>query len=183
MVIRRLFCYQIAIRLLRLKLKRKRNLRHTECIRNLVSAPAIISVLQWDFVQLYLTRMHSSRMCTVRSSSCLSRGGLPQRMLGYHHPPGSRPPWTRHPPGSRHPPTRHPPLGADPPDQATTPPPERMTDTCKNITFATSLRTVMIIVVLRNIAHLHPIVNNFATTLDCQYHSMKHRTTDKTPTK
>ena len=44
--------------------------------------------------------MHSSGMRTVRSSSRLSRGGLPQCMLRYQPPPGSSPsdqapPWER----------------------------------------------------------------------------------------
>ena len=57
-----------------------------------------------------VTRMHSSKIRTICSSSHLSRGGGVQ---------------------SRHPPA--------PPDQA---PPCGQTDTCKNITFATSLQTV-----------------------------------------
>ena len=88
---------------------------------------------------------------------------------GSRHPPGPGTPQTRHSPGSRHPPrpvTRH--AGIPPAMHAgiahpletcckpcsdttckacwdTTPPVDRMTDTCKNITFATSLRTVIMI--------------------------------------
>ena len=46
-------------------------------------------------IYIIRTRMHSSGMLTVRSSSRLSGGGLPQCMLGY--PPGGRPPQSRHP--------------------------------------------------------------------------------------
>ena len=75
-------------------------------------------------------------MRTVRSSGRLSQGDLPQCMLGYQPPPGTRrPPGTRHPHG-----TWHPPGSGTPRDQA---PPCGQTDTCKNITFATSLRTVI----------------------------------------
>ena len=65
-------------------------------------------------------------------------------------PPGARtPPWSMHPPradphGSRHPPAaRH--AGIPPAMHAgiAPPPVNRITDTCKNITFATSLRTVI----------------------------------------
>ena len=53
-------------------------------------------------------RMHSSRMCTVRSSSRLSRGVCLSACWDTN-PPGTRPPpKTRHPPGTRHP------RGADP---------------------------------------------------------------------
>ena len=45
----------------------------------------------------FLTRMHSSRMRTARSSSrLLGEGCLPHCMLGYTHPPGvglETPPW------------------------------------------------------------------------------------------
>ena len=62
-------------------------------------------------------------------------GDLPQCMLG-HHPPPEQTPQTRHPHGIR-------PPGPGPPYQA---PREQtpcgQTDTCENITFATSLRTV-----------------------------------------
>ena len=59
---------------------------------------------------IILTRMHSSRMRTVRNSS---------RLLGGEGVPG---------PGGQTPP----------------PPVNRMTDRCKNIAFATSLRTVKV---------------------------------------
>ena len=137
--------------------------------------------------------MHSSRMRTIRNSSCLLLGGL-------HTPPESRSPRSRHLPQSRHPKGVDPP-GADTPRSrlpcckacwdttcnacwdstppcckacwdttcnacwdstyppasrhagippamhaGIAPPPtlrvDRITDTCKNITFATSLRTV-----------------------------------------
>ena len=60
--------------------------------------------------------MHSSRMCTVCSSSHLCGGGLPQCMLGYQppwtRPPGTPPPWDQAPP-------RADPLGpGTPPEQA-----------------------------------------------------------------
>ena len=103
--------------------------------------------------QTLKTRMHSSRIRTVRSSSRLSRGrgGLPQCMLGYQpphpwsRPPGSRPPRDQTPPRSRHPWSRHPPGTRLPRGQNPSPHPlgDRMTDTCKNITFTTSLRTVI----------------------------------------
>ena len=91
--------------------------------------------------------MHSSRMRTVRSSSRLSRGGLPQCRADTprsRHPPGTRPDT---PAGSRHPPEQTPPEQTPPP--GTRPdPPCGQTDACKNITFATSLRTVKISVML-----------------------------------
>ena len=50
------------------------------------------------------TRMHSSRMRTVRSSSRLSWGGcLPQCMLGYQPTPQQTPLGADPPPRSRHP--------------------------------------------------------------------------------
>ena len=104
-----------------------------------------------------ITRMHSSGMRTVCSSSRLSWGGLPQRMLGYH--PLGAAPRTRHPqrPVARHagiPPAMHagiaPPwrpaarhAGIPPARHAGIPSPCGQTDTFKNITFATSLRTVI----------------------------------------
>ena len=58
-----------------------------------------------DINSLIETRMHSSRMRTVRSSSRLSGGGLPQCMLGYQPPPDQAhtspdqaPPWEHTPP-------------------------------------------------------------------------------------
>ena len=73
--------------------------------------------------------MHSSRMCTVHNSSRLPGGsasvhaGIPPPDQA---PPGADPPSRADPPGTRHP---HPPPG--------------QTDRCRNITFATSLRTVI----------------------------------------
>ena len=68
-------------------------------------------------------------MRTVRNSSrLLSGAGSPQ-------PPGAGTPL---PPAARH-------AGIPPAGIANPPPVDRMTDTCKNITFATSLRTVMMV--------------------------------------
>ena len=74
---------------------------------------------------IIITRMHSSRMRTARSSS--RPGGV-----------SISPPRTRHPPQSRHPPPEQtpprdqaPPL---PPPRSRHPPVDRMTDTCENIT-------------------------------------------------
>ena len=55
-------------------------------------------------------------MRTVRSSSRLSRGGLPQCMLGYN-PPGADPPQDQAPPPGPEPPTMGPgcPPGSRPP--------------------------------------------------------------------
>ena len=110
--------------------------------------------------QLIRTRMHSSGMRTVRSSSRLSLGGIclsacwdttprlgtprpgtPQDQAPLHGP-GT--PLDQAPPRSR-PPGPGTPLEADTPrDQAPSRsrPPCGQTDTCKNITFATSLGTV-----------------------------------------
>ena len=85
-------------------------------------------------MKLQTTRMHSSRMRTVRSSSHLSGEGLPQ-----YTPPVADPPR----PGTP---------GADPPDQAH-PSPCGQKHTCKNITFATSLRTVNIPTVCLHFLH------------------------------
>ena len=73
-----------------------------------------------------LTRMHSSRMRTVRNSSRLP-GGCTCRGVG-RYPPPSRytPPWT-----------------------------EWLTDRCKNITFTTSFRTVKIVKLLLTNLHIH----------------------------
>ena len=105
------------------------------------------------------TRMHSSRMRTVRNSSRLHSGGL-------HTPPAAGTP------PEQTPQSRHIPLGADAPLEQTprgtgsppradppcckacwdttcnacwdsTPPVNRIMDTCKNITFATSLQMVI----------------------------------------
>ena len=111
--------------------------------------------------------MHSSRKRTVRSSGRLrgvnggggvcSGGSLPKCMLGYtlpweQTPPRADTPLSRHPSeqtppkadplGSTHPPGAYTPLSRHPPKQ--TPPVNRITDRCKNITFATFLRTVII---------------------------------------
>ena len=80
------------------------------------------------------TRMHSSRMRTARSSSRLGGGSPPGTPLRSRPSPGSRSPCDQAPPGTRHPPHR--------PD---TPPVNRITDTCKNITFKQlRLRAVII---------------------------------------
>ena len=110
------------------------------------------------------TRMHSSRMLTVCSSSCVLGGGhLPQCMLGYTPPtrpgppapgpgdtlarplnlssgygPGETPGQTpQHPPwvwAWR--PSSQTPQPPPPWVWATRPPVNKMTDTCKNITYA-----------------------------------------------
>ena len=67
------------------------------------NSPRIVSCLEF---YTKITRMHSSRMRTARSSGRPGGGGVSTR-----HPPGSRPP-----PRSRHPPVN------------------RITDACKNIT-------------------------------------------------
>ena len=85
------------------------------------------------------TRMHSSRMCTVRNSSRLLSGGSPHPRS--RHPPQSRPPRTD-------PPKEQTSLGAHLPRckacwdttcnacwDSTPLPVNRITDTCKNITF------------------------------------------------
>ena len=104
--------------------------------------------------------MHSSRMRTVRNSSHLLLGG------SSWPPPEAGTPLEQAPPQSRHPPRAGTFPEQAPPPEADMPPPEtcckacwdttcnacwdstpplvnRITDTCKNITFATSLRTVM----------------------------------------
>ena len=70
------------------------------------------------------TGMHSSRMRTVRSSSCLSPGGSASVHAGIPTPPDHAHTPDHAPPGTRHTPTRG------------------QTHACENITFATSLRTV-----------------------------------------
>ena len=122
---------------------------------------------------IFKIRMHSSRMRTVRSSSrggvCLSAcwdTNPPSRQPPDQAPPGSRPLCSRHPRLTRHPweqtpsPTRHSlvadlsaadtPTGPGTPWEQTPPRPDTPlpcgpTHTCKNITFATSLRTVNIL--------------------------------------
>ena len=91
--------------------------------------------------------MHSSRMRTVHSSSRLFRGDLPQCMLGY--PPGADTPPNQAPaPRVVTPRDQAPPRKQTLRDQAppwTRHPPCGQTDTCKNIAFVTSLRTVITI--------------------------------------
>ena len=102
-------------------------------------------------IKATLTRMHSSRMRTVHSSSRLSRGGSASVHAGIP-PPRSRPsggqgtpPQEQTPPGTRHPPrpgtprwSRHSPRADTPPwDQEhapsnQVPPCGQKTDTCKN---------------------------------------------------
>ena len=83
-------------------------------------------------INIYLTRMHSSRIRTVRSSSHFCRGVSASVHAGIPIPPGSRQPPLLGPglpgPGTHTPESRH------PPDQAP-PPPSGQTDACKNITF------------------------------------------------
>ena len=99
-------------------------------ILNLVAVTAVVRThptgMHSSCIKLNnITRMHSSRMHTARSSSC--PGGVSTR-----HPPGSRPPG----PGT--------PREQTPPDQALPreqtppgsrhPPVDRITDACENIT-------------------------------------------------
>ena len=89
--------------------------------------------------------MHSSRMRTVRNSSRLL-GGSASVHAGIPPPP---------PPGPGTPPWEHTPPAADPLGPGSPPPPRSrhhfpradhpcgQTGSCKNITFATSLRTVI----------------------------------------
>ena len=83
------------------------------------------------YVLTLKTRMHSSRMRTVRSSSRLSGGVFLSACWDTTTPPGRHPPpsWRQPPPDQAPPGSRHPPCG--------------QTHACKNITFATSLRTVI----------------------------------------
>ena len=85
------------------------------------------------------TRMHSSRIRTVRSSSRLSRGGGVCLSACWD----TSPPRTRHPPGADPPPKDQ----APPPPVADTPREQRspcgQIQASENITFATSLRTVI----------------------------------------
>ena len=71
-----------------------------------------------------LTRMHSSRMCTARSSS--HPGGSPPGSPWTRHPPGPGTPWTRYPqdqaPPEQAPPRSRPNRDQTPPKQAQTPP-------------------------------------------------------------
>ena len=77
---------------------------------------------------------------------CIPVGCVPSAPVaispgGRHPPPEQTPPRSRHThTQSRHPGCRHP-LGADTPQEQT--PPCGQTHACKNIIFATSLRTVM----------------------------------------
>ena len=81
---------------------------------------------------IYNTRMHSSGMRTICSSSRLSWGGLPQCMLGYQ-PPGRRPPDQAPGPGTpRTPPPEQTPLIAHTPE--TRHPPETCCKACRDTT-------------------------------------------------
>ena len=108
---------------------------------------------------LIATRVHSSGMRTVCSSSCLSRGGgLSQCMLGYQ-PPREQTPLEQAPPGPGTPLETCCKTCRDTTCNAcwdSTPPGDLLqgmlgyhprhcgqTHTCKNITFATSLQTVI----------------------------------------
>ena len=73
------------------------------CLRSLDDVFVFLGFAEMKIKQTIQTRMHSSRMRTVCSSSRLSRGGMPQCMLAYQ-PPGADPPRTRH-----HPPDQNPP--------------------------------------------------------------------------
>ena len=65
-----------------------------------------------------------AKVIFLHLSVILSRGGLPQCMLGYH-PLGPGTPQSRHPPGTRHPPWEQTPPEQTPPEQ--TPPGTRHT--------------------------------------------------------
>ena len=93
-------------------------------------------------------RIHSSRMCTVLSSSHLSRGVCLSACLDTN-PPGPDPqdqaPPLDQTPRDQAPPWKQTPRPGIPPGQTPLGPGTPLygkTDTCKNITFATSLRTV-----------------------------------------
>ena len=125
-------------------------------------------------------------MRTVRNSSrLLSGGGLhtppeQEALPRSRHPLEQAPPQSRHPSWSRQPPpqkqtpqSRHPPPCCKACWDTTcnaywdsTPPPNRITDTCKNITFATSLRTV--IKLFRNKGQIR-ILNRKNSDLDWYY--------------
>ena len=103
------------------------------------------------------TRMHSSRMRAVRSSSHLSRRGDSASVHAGIPTPQTRPPWEQAPPPEQThphsleqgPPDPTPqdqasPQSRYPPDQAPPPSPRGQTHACENITFAASLRTVII---------------------------------------
>ena len=75
-----------------------------------------MTIFSYHMTQTFKTRMHSSRMHTVRSSSRLSRGGSASVHAGIPKPPG-----TNHPPRSRTP------LEQEPPQGAGTPPVDRQT--------------------------------------------------------
>ena len=121
--------------------------------------------------------MHSSRMRTVRSSSRFSWRGMSASVHAeIPTPRDDVPPGTMHPPGSctspflgtRHPPGPCTPLPQDHASPGTMHPPRGHTDTCKNITFATSLRTVIIAVLRTSTAHDLTLyhVSTYSTFLD-----------------
>ena len=87
-----------------------------------------------DLWMTLTTRIHSSRMHTIRSSSLL-RGGCVPALRGVCSQTGSAPSGGACSLGSMLP-------GGYPSMHWGRPPMNRMTDRCKNITFATLLRTV-----------------------------------------
>ena len=86
------------------------------------------------------TRMHSSRMRTVRNSSNLLSGGGLHTYPQEQTPPGAGTPWSRHLPPKQAPPRSRPPRAGTPPLDTCC---KACWDTCKNITFATLLLTVI----------------------------------------
>ena len=121
------------------------------------------------------TRMHTSRKRTVRKSiHLLSEGAGWRPPLEQAPPPGAdpAPPQSSPPPGPGTPQEQAPPGPAPPLETCckacwdttcnacwdSTPPMNRMTDRCKNITFATSLRTVIIFFTRLKELHLPPLV-------------------------
>ena len=90
-------------------------------------------------ITVNITRMHSSRMITARSSSRVYGGSppgtpwdhIPRDQAPPHdqaptlrssHPPGNRPPQYQAPPGTKPPRTRHPPPGPGTPAEEQPPP-------------------------------------------------------------
>ena len=112
----------------------------------IVSNMCVYTTAMCERQKIKETRMHSSRMRTIRSSSHLPLGGICLSACWDTNPP----PPGQTPPGSRHttlgpgpPRSRYSPLGPDHPPQDQTPPCGQ-THACENITFATSLRSVKI---------------------------------------
>ena len=102
-----------------------------ERLRNQMLSLRIIHVLSNIQNTVKITRMHSSRMRTARSSSC-PRGGSPPGTLP-DQTPRTKPPRDQEPPRPDPPPrSRTPQDQANPWDQG--PPPRGQTHTCERIT-------------------------------------------------